>query len=360
MHTTKTGAVLLSWQEPRPEEGYALRFSRRQQDAWSDPQTIAEGQDWFVNWADFPSVTSLDDSTLAAHFLKKSGSGTYAYDVRLTQSHDGGRNWMPSITPHTDGTQTEHGFASLLPIPERDRFLAIWLDGRNTGPVAAAGSRGAMTLRAAEIDRSGQIYSEALLDDRICDCCQTSAAHTTNGMLVVYRDRSEEEVRDISAVQWQDGAWTEPQSVHADQWQINGCPVNGPTIATDSTTTAVAWFTAAEGIPRVLLSFSFDEGRSFGSPISIADTQPLGRVDILLLPDRSALVSWLEKTDEDAVILVRRAYPDGSLGLPSKVAATKASRVSGVPRMARSEDTVFIAWTDPGASSSVQVAIAAL
>jgi hypothetical protein len=39
---------------------------------------------------------------------------------------------------------------------------------------------------------------EALLDGRVCECCQTSSASTPDGMAVVYRDRSEKEVRDIS------------------------------------------------------------------------------------------------------------------------------------------------------------------
>ena len=85
------------------------------------------GTDWFVNWADVPSVVRLADRTLAAHWLQKSGSDTYAYDVRLSFSRDDGNTWTPSITPHHDGTKTEHGFASLFPMRRRPRArLARW------------------------------------------------------------------------------------------------------------------------------------------------------------------------------------------------------------------------------------------
>jgi hypothetical protein len=67
---------------------------------------------------------------LAAHWLVKRGSATYAYDVNITQSKDGGKSWSKPIVPHRDNTQTEHGFVSLIPLND-GRLGANWLDGRN-------------------------------------------------------------------------------------------------------------------------------------------------------------------------------------------------------------------------------------
>jgi hypothetical protein len=36
-----------------------LRFADRVDGAWSPAQTVASGADWFVNWADVPSVIPL-------------------------------------------------------------------------------------------------------------------------------------------------------------------------------------------------------------------------------------------------------------------------------------------------------------
>jgi hypothetical protein len=50
---------------------------------WSDATLIGAGEDWFVNWADFPFL-SVNDTGLAAHWLQKSSGGTYDYDVVAT------------------------------------------------------------------------------------------------------------------------------------------------------------------------------------------------------------------------------------------------------------------------------------
>jgi hypothetical protein len=69
------GNLYLSWIEPY-ESGYALRFSTWSNGAWSSPRTIASGDNWFVNWPDFPSLAALEDGTLPAHWLVRSGSET--------------------------------------------------------------------------------------------------------------------------------------------------------------------------------------------------------------------------------------------------------------------------------------------
>jgi hypothetical protein len=99
------GTVVLSWLEPFGS-GESLRYSVLQQDAWSVPTTVASGDDWFVNWADFPSVVKIGQGLWAAHWLQKRPGGAYAYDVSIALSQDDGRTWGNAITPHTDGTAT--------------------------------------------------------------------------------------------------------------------------------------------------------------------------------------------------------------------------------------------------------------
>ena len=329
------GRVLLSWIDRLGDGRHALRFSVKQGDGWSAPRVIAEGADWFVNWADFPSIVALPDGSLAAHWLVKSAAATYAYDVQIARSTDGGTHWSAPIVPHRDGTPTEHGFVSLF--PARDgRLAAAWLDGRE-------GS--AMTLRYAAVGPDGAMQDEALLDARVCDCCQTSAAVTAEGPLVVYRDRSGQEVRDIAAVGLRAGRWSEPRGLPADGWEIQGCPVNGPAVAASDGRVAVAWFTAANDAPRVRLAFSNDAGASFGAAVRVDDGNPLGRVDVALLDDGSAVVSWVESSPEGGSLRVRRIPADGEPGAAAIVLPAGAKLGNGFPQMARSGDTLVFAWT---------------
>jgi hypothetical protein len=352
------GATYLSWIEPTGGAGHALRFSVRSGEGWSEPRTIAQGKGWFVNWADFPAVLALADGTLAAHWLERSGPGTYAYDVRLALSRDGGRTWSDGLVPHRDGTPTEHGFVSLFPW-EGGRAGLVWLDGRQTGGHGGhgAGAAAAMALMHTTVGPEGALGPEVVLDARVCDCCQTSAARARDALVVAYRDRSEAEVRDIATVRYADGRWSEPVVLGADRWTISGCPVNGPAVAADGARVAVAWFSAPEEKGRVQVAFSPDSGRSFGTPVRVDDGRPLGRVDVVLSPGGAALVSWLEQVERGAEVRVRTVSPAGSRGPALTVAPSSEARSSGFPRLERSGDAVVVAWRDTAEPPRVRTAV---
>src|SRR5215217_6561138 len=130
LSTTSDGRMILSWVEKLDAKRHALRMAMQEKSGWIESRTVAEADNWFINWADFPSVVGLQNGSLAAHWLVKSGSATYAYNVNIALSNDGGQTWTKPIVPHLDNTQTEHGFVSLIPLTD-GRAGAIWLDGRN-------------------------------------------------------------------------------------------------------------------------------------------------------------------------------------------------------------------------------------
>lgn len=346
--TAPDGRVLLSWLEPAGDSSHALRVSAWDGDGWSEPSTVMRRADLFVNWADFPSVLALPNGDLVVHWLQRSGAGPYAYDVRVARSTDGGRTWSDGVVPHRDGMPAEHGFVSLW-AADGDSVAVAWLDGRKyAGTGEGAGETMLVTTR---IGRDGGMASETILDPRICDCCQTDLAIARAGPVIVYRDRSPDEIRDVWLVRWTDGRWSAPAPVHADGWRIEGCPVNGPQVSAAGDTVAVAWFTAAEESgPQVRLAISTDGGATFGPPVRVDDGQPLGRVDVVMTP-RGPTVSWLERAGADAAT-VRVRHHDWrgrARGVGVVVDSSSAARSSGFPRMAWGGDGIVLAWTDVSA-----------
>lgn len=340
--------TLLSWVKKTGDSLTELKYTELVNDEWQKPQPILESTDWFVNWADFPAIAE-NNGNLISHVLKKSSGGTYSYDVKLNLLPVGETEWKTNLSLHTDGTPTEHGFVSVLPYKEG--FFMTWLDGRNTEE-DADGNRGAMTLRAAEVSTTGEISNETELDNRICDCCQTTAAITANGPVVMYRDRSEDEVRDMSIVRWENGTWTAPKAVYSDNWKIKGCPVNGPKASVLGNTLAMAWFAAANSKPKVQVIFSSDGGASFDKPITISESNAMGRVDVLLLDEKSALVSWMESHDGTAQLKAVKVNRDATKGKQHIITEMNASRQSGFPQMERIGDKVYFAWTNSGKTTS--------
>ena len=352
--TGPDGRVYLSWLEPRGDSTHALRFSTLDEDGWAPARTIVERPDLFVNWADFPSLTALPSRRLAAHWLQRSGKDKYAYEVRIAQSMDGGRTWSASVVPHRDGTATEHGFVSLFPF--RDSLGAVWLDGRRFAG-AGQGESPNMMLFMTTIARSGATGAERILDERVCDCCQTALAIAASGPVVVYRDRSDGEIRDIGVARWSDTGWVRGPVVHADDWRIDACPVNGPAIDAAGDNVAVAWFTGARDTARVYFARSADGGRTFGAPVRIDEGNPVGRVDVELDDDGDAVVSWLEfASEQQADVRLRRVGVDDAPSRSIVVARTSGARASGFPRMSVSGNHLVLAWTEAGTPSRIRLA----
>jgi len=338
--SSSADGLYLSWLEVEGE-GHVLRVSRWDGERFGTAHTVHTSERFFANWADFPSVVPLDSGRLVSHWLEKSAVGTYEYDVWTSHSDDDGASWSTPVRPHRDGTLSEHGFVSIV-----DRgsgtFGAVWLDGRE---MVDPDRPREMTLRFAQHD-GASFGEEVLLDGRVCECCQTAMAATADGLIVLYRDRSNDEIRDVSTTRLVDGAWTEPSPLHVDGWHLTGCPVNGPQVAASGDAVAAAWFTGADDDPRVQVVFSEDGGASFGEPLRVDGGAPMGRVDILWGPDGDAVVSWSEKVDgREGEVRLRSVSPRGALGPPLSVARTGSSRASGFPRMARYGDDVFVAVT---------------
>jgi len=349
------GQLIMSWLQP-DGESVALRYSHYQDGRWSDAATVIENDDMFVNWADLPSVVPLGDEHLAAHWLQRTEGEWYSYDTVFTQSFDDGATWSSSLVPHADGTPTEHGFVSIYPI--NGSAGIVWLDGRKMqNEVMDDPTSSGMTLRAAIVDGDDALQTEQLVDDLICDCCQTDVAIATSGPVAVYRNRSSDEIRDIHVTRFLDGKWQIGKPVASDDWKIAGCPVNGPSISADGNTVAIAWFTAAKS-PLVNVAISTDSGESFSEPIEIVRDETLGRVAVVILDDGDLAVGWLDAAEPSfSSVKVRRVMSDATLG-PIRVVARTATGLS-VPQMVRVNTDLVFAWTEERAGG-VHVASASI
>ena len=357
--TASADGAILSWLENTSSQT-ALKFAERTDTGWSEARLVAFGDDFFANSADVPSVVRLADRTLVAHWLQMNGTSSSGYDLRLSRSTDDGRTWSAPFSPHHDGTKMQHGFASLF--DTGGGLGVIWLDGRAMQPGAGPDAEGTgdMGLRAAHFDRAWKQLSEEAVDRRVCECCPTASAVTTDGPILAYRNRSADEVRDIYVSRFTGDAWTVPALVHRDGWTIDGCPVNGPAISANGRLVSVAWFTAPNDQGHAFVAFSKDAGRTFSAPVQIDDAGSLGRVDVEQLADGSAVVGWIERSEKTAAYQVRRVTQDGQRSAAATVTDLSASRNSGYPRLARRGQEIIFAWTGTGDRLRVETATARL
>jgi hypothetical protein len=290
--------------------GDTLQVARLRDGQWLAPRTIASGN-LLVNSADFPSI-AFDGKTLRASWSTKNQHGSVIHLALYD-----GMSWSKPVTPHPE-VVSQFGFVSLA------GSEAVFLDGRKLK--GGMEGEGEMELRSLD----------SLLDPRVCDCCQTAMAMTSTGPIVAYRDRSADEVRDISIVRKTASGWTEPKTLHADGWKIEGCPVNGPQLDARGTRVVAAWFTAANDQPRVYAAFSDDAGATFSAPVRIDSGNAMGRVDVALLESGDAVVTFLA----GGALHARRVLRGGKLGETARIA-----EAGGFPRVAVSKENVGVVWS---------------
>ena len=347
--TVAAGKLYMSWLEPdsttKGEKNWHLKWSEWQDGQWSPAGTITSSTHFFINWADFPSMFATSPDTLYAHWLEKNPDtkSSYAYDVQLARSTDAGQHWQALGRIRKDLPAHEKnydGFVSF--VEENGKARAFWIDGR------AHDSKDLMSLRSVLVGDT--IGTEHVLDDNVCSCCGTSAVSGSKGSTIFYRNRTNEEIRDISYVSSKNAQWSSPQILSADNWHISGCPVNGPQAAIKHDHIAVASFSGANDQASVRLSWSEDNGQSFGSPIEIdtlSPKGPLGRVDVVMPDTQRAIVSWLgQDSNGQAVLYLRLINTDGQLSQYFQVIKLNADRATGFPQLALLGETLFIAWTE--------------
>ncbi len=344
------GRPILSWIQLDGDHA-ALQYARWLDNRWSQPVSVAGGDKWLVNRADFPSVVQLTESIWASHWLVMTDVAQFAYDVRISLSNDGGQSWGEPFSPHTDGTISEHGFVSFF--VDGSDLGAVWLDGREMiqghhhGSPENDSKGSGMTLRSATFDVKGNLANEQVIDNLVCDCCQTDISSAGKGPVLVFRNRTSDEQRDIYFSHRKNGRWSDTRPVSEDNWFIGGCPVNGPSVATSGDVTAVAWFTMANGYGEVKFARSIGATIDYGDPIIIDQgSSVVGQVGLEGLGDGNFMVSWMTASGSGAATLqLVRVDMRGSMGPVVAVSSNLYQRRAGLPQLASVSDGAIMAWT---------------
>ena len=240
-------------------------------------------------------------------------------------------------TLNDDRVLGEHGFVSLVPEGEHG-IRAFWLDGRAmTGDGHMGEGGGDMQLRTTIVD--DKVHKSVLLDNRVCECCGTDAAWVCDMPFVVYRDRSSNEVRDICITTLNQT----PKLVHNDNWNIEGCPVNGPSIDAIENDSVIAWYSSPNNKSIINVAFADNDGTQ--KPIQIS-TSNTGRVDVVMQSPTLATVCWIEPNGETSSVMLADVQKEGTIDNRRTIAEVSPTRSSGFPRLAKVNDGVLIAWTD--------------
>jgi hypothetical protein len=334
---TPDGGALLSWVEPAKDGSLSLRFAILHGSAWSEPRTIATQRHFFRHPAELPEVVAFSDHQWLAHWVEMPKESSEAEYVYVSSSTDG-LHWTPPAMAHRDRSPVQHGLVSMVNSGP-DEASIIWLK-------AGADEEGPTAMMRTIVDSAGKEIREERLDADVCACCPTAIAKTKRGLLIAYRDHTAEDIRDISILRFENGKWSQPKNLNADNWRINACPTNAASVAAAGDRVAVAWFTAAQDAPKVQIAFSNDSGSTFSKPITASTGHSFGYTSAVL-DDSGAIVSWLEQASGGSARVLVRSITSAGVAGPVVQAAEGGRMGLGYPRLLRTGSDTFIAWGDP-------------
>ena len=233
----------------------------------------------------------------------------------------------------------------------------VWLDARDY----RAEKR--YRLMSAVISSTGAISGETTIDADVCTCCPTSLTRTSKGLLTVYRGHNPDQIRDTMAARKTGDVWDKPTRVHEEDWKINGCPVNGPTVNARENEAAVVWFTAKDDEPQVENAFSADSGATFGNAHLLDSSKngarPVGHITAALLPDGKQLVIWIRQVDAGAELVAQTVSKDGASS-ELQVVAKSTTRAIGYPHLELSGANAVVTWGGTAEAPSVHTAVIAV
>ena len=326
----------LSWIERNTDGEARLQMATWNGSEFDEIRLIAKSKGMFANWADIPSLVEAPSGDLYAHWLNRIGNETYAYGIQIERSIDHGKSWQSLGWLHNDTSATEHGFVSL--IPENRHVRAFWLDGRQMKKPT-----GKMMLRTAILD-GNEIKSENMIDDNVCTCCPTGAIQLPGGSAVVYRDRLPQEIRDISLVHLKNDAWSKPSRIQNDNWVMPGCPVNGPSIATNGYIIAVSRFTVIKNKAKIILRLFKDGQAESGKEITLDENIPVGRCTTVCSKDAVYNI-WIGVDKKQTVLRMAEVSLSGKIKRKITLVPIDKDRSSGMPRAIFINNYLWVSWT---------------
>ena len=341
---TADGKLIVSWVEIDGQVR-TVRFAVYDQGVWSSVRTVTRIKG---RLGDPPVVLGLSDGSLAAAWMPyvSGAKSKYAADIYLAISKDGGSTWSTPFKPYGESARIYDAQMSLTALPDA-RLAVVWTDMRYASEDEEHKSQNRFQLMAAIIDNNGRVGAEMTLDDDVCSCCRAYTDAEGEDLITTYRDHTADEIRDIAAVRWRPDGPRHSEIVHHDQWHIEGCPSNGPSVDSLGRKKAVAWFSAADGNGRVKAAFLQGNDQSFAQPIEI-DTGASGYVNVSLLNDNEALVAWRGRTGPEDELRVAKISAGGAVSKQTVVYRGNfpkwPSKYLGLVKV---DNEAFVAWTDP-------------
>ena len=312
-------------------------------------------------------VTTERDPVIVVAWGAKPGTT----DIRVSTSVDGGRSFSVSHALNTSGAASDRGWQATT-VDRRGTVHAMWLDHRAlaTRPKPEHDHYG----DGADMAQFSSLYYAAIppvapvapaipvaasrereLSKGVCYCCKTAVATASDGaVFAAWRHVYPGNIRDIAFTVSRDGgqSFQPPQRVSVDNWQLAGCPDDGPALAAGRDGSVhLVWPTVVKEVDPdrsrgAIFYASTRDGRQFTHRIEVPTMGSLKPSHPQIASDDAGgfVVAWDEVRDAVRRAYVRRMHINAG-GNPTFGEALEVDPQGGAyPVFAATTRGVFVAW----------------
>ena len=265
--------------------------------------------------------------------------------VLIAQSTDGGQSFTPPRPVGNDAASQR--FEALEALPSGELFVA-WLDKRDATAAMRKGQNylGAALAYAWSANGGATMTQTRIGHDNTCECCRLGVAMTPSGRpVVLFRNIYNGDVRDHAVTTFNaDGTPGRIYRVSVDNYQIDGCPHHGPSLAISAAGTYhAAWFTNGSVRQGLFYARSTDGGRSFSQPMALSSPERHPARPYVLATEGAVWLTWKEFDGNQAIVRLRQSRDDGiTWSEPKTIARTTGD--SDQPLLVSDGHRAFLSW----------------
>lgn len=265
-------------------------------------------------------------------------------DIRFVRSLDGGKTFSEPMTVHANRDIIVHAFGSMI-VDKAGNIYVAWVDGR--GGEAAKMQKeqysGNATYYAVSTDGGKTFKGDYKIADNSCECCRLSLSLTPQGHpVVMWRHIFVPNIRDHALAKLAfDGKPVKVERVTFDDWRVDACPHQGPSVAyaPDGTRHQV-WFNGKEGDEGGVRYIAINPKRDAGEPISIGSALA-SHADVAVQDKRVAIV-WKQFDGKSTAIRGRVSDDGGASWSERELAQTSGD--SDKPYLVSTPSGIVLLW----------------
>lgn len=243
-----------------------------------------------------PKIAFKSDGSIIATFetsVPVEGARFGTGDIKYAISTDRGKSWTEPVSVqagYPDGGSI--GFSNMLRLDDGEIGIA-WL---GTGPASVVGR----PVMFAKSTKEGGFTKAILIDSVACQCCRIALSTDGNGdVKLAFRNLLPGSVRDISITGSSNNgnSFIQPVSFSGDDWVIDGCPHDGPSIVNNYDNTFAAWYAGSSARENAGVYYAeLDKNNNTLTKRMIAARGKF--IQLCLMPDGTRIMGYNESYSE--------------------------------------------------------------